>query len=68
MRGIKSHKILGPSLIEFNVNKDSVAYKMVRALQEFGRKARTIIVSKEQGRNEICNCGSGLKFKRCCGK
>lgn len=22
----------------------------------------------KQGRNEICACGSGLKFKRCCGK
>ena len=21
-----------------------------------------------QGRNEKCNCGSGLKFKKCCGK
>lgn len=23
---------------------------------------------KEQGRNEPCNCGSGLKYKKCCGK
>jgi uncharacterized protein YecA (UPF0149 family) len=23
---------------------------------------------KEQGRNEKCNCGSGLKYKKCCGK
>ena len=22
---------------------------------------------KKQGRNELCNCGSGKKFKRCCG-
>ncbi len=22
----------------------------------------------KQGRNERCNCGSGLKYKRCCGK
>lgn len=21
-----------------------------------------------QGRNEKCNCGSGLKYKKCCGK
>lgn len=21
-----------------------------------------------QGRNELCNCGSGKKFKKCCGK
>ena len=23
---------------------------------------------KQQGRNEICNCGSVIKFKWCCGK
>ncbi|KKK51472.1 hypothetical protein LCGC14_3114620 [marine sediment metagenome] len=22
--------------------------------------------SKEQGRNELCSCGSGKKFKKCC--
>lgn len=21
-----------------------------------------------QGRNDLCRCGSGLKYKRCCGK
>ncbi len=23
--------------------------------------------AKEQGRNELCNCGSSKKFKKCCG-
>lgn len=23
---------------------------------------------KEQGRNELCNCRSGLKYKKCCGR
>ena len=22
--------------------------------------------NKQQGRNEKCNCGSGLKYKKCC--
>ncbi|XKH02544.1 SEC-C domain-containing protein [Marinobacter nauticus] len=22
---------------------------------------------KDSARNDICNCGSGLKFKKCCG-
>ena len=26
------------------------------------------IPKKEQGRNEKCNCGSNLKYKKCCGK
>lgn len=24
--------------------------------------------AKKQGRNELCACGSGVKFKKCCGK
>ncbi len=24
--------------------------------------------AKKQGRNELCNCGSGRKFKKCCGE
>ena len=23
--------------------------------------------ARKQGRNELCNCGSGKKFKKCCG-
>ena len=30
------------------------------------RKPRT--VAKEVGRNEPCICGSGKKYKKCCGK
>jgi hypothetical protein len=28
----------------------------------------TIVSEKERGRNESCICGSGLKYKKCCGK
>jgi hypothetical protein len=27
-----------------------------------------IIAEKKTGRNDLCNCGSGLKYKKCCGK
>ena len=29
-------------------------------------KQEPVKVNKEQGRNEMCSCGSGLKFKNCC--
>lgn len=29
-------------------------------------KGPPIKVEKVQGRNELCNCGSGKKFKKCC--
>ena len=30
--------------------------------------ARPTIAAKKVGRNEPCPCGSGKKFKKCCGK
>lgn len=32
------------------------------------KKPIPITVDKIQSNNEICNCGSGLKFKKCCKK
>lgn len=31
------------------------------------RVAKPVVVDKKQGRNELCNCGSGKKFKKCHG-
>ncbi len=31
------------------------------------KKAKTIIKDKEPGRNDPCPCGSGKKYKKCCG-
>ncbi len=32
------------------------------------KKSKTIVKEKTPGRNEPCNCGSGKKYKHCCGK
>ena len=32
------------------------------------RRSRTVVKEKEPGRNDPCPCGSGKKFKNCCGK
>lgn len=32
------------------------------------RRSKTIIKEKKIGRNEPCPCGSGKKYKQCCGK
>lgn len=32
------------------------------------RRSRTVHVEKKPGRNESCPCGSGKKYKNCCGK
>lgn len=37
------------------------------ALFEIYRKSRTVVKDKEPGRNDSCPCGSGKKYKKCCG-
>ncbi len=32
------------------------------------KKSRTVHVEKKPGRNDPCPCGSGKKYKKCCGK
>lgn len=32
------------------------------------KKSKTVHVEKKPGRNDPCPCGSGLKYKKCCGK
>jgi SWIM/SEC-C metal-binding protein len=29
---------------------------------------KTVIAERKPGRNEPCPCGSGKKYKKCCGK
>ena len=31
-------------------------------------KTKTVVKAKKVGRNEACPCGSGKKYKQCCGK
>jgi len=32
------------------------------------KKSGTVVVGKKVGRNDLCPCGSGKKYKHCCGK
>ncbi|QEK11825.1 hypothetical protein FQB35_05275 [Crassaminicella thermophila] len=32
------------------------------------RSAKTVVKENKIGRNELCPCGSGKKYKKCCGK
>lgn len=31
------------------------------------KKSKTVVKDKEPGRNDPCSCGSGKKYKKCCG-
>ena len=39
-----------------------------KALYLEQKKSGTVIVGKKTGRNEPCPCGSGKKYKHCCGR
>jgi uncharacterized protein YecA (UPF0149 family) len=41
---------------------------IITTTEKFERNVPKYARKKEQGRNEKCNCGSGLKYKKCCGK
>ena len=53
-----------PSL-NFNVGRSERTYgsRNVKHFDKEEWKNR----KPQQGRNDICNCGSGIKYKKCCG-
>jgi len=36
--------------------------------EQAGGKVETVVKGEEPGRNDLCPCGSGKKYKKCCGK
>jgi uncharacterized protein YecA (UPF0149 family) len=32
------------------------------------KKSKTVVKADKIGRNDPCSCGSGKKYKKCCGK
>jgi uncharacterized protein len=43
-------------------------YNMRDTWRQLGPRVETVRVSKPPGRNDLCHCGSGKKFKKCCGR
>ena len=43
------------------------AVESITELTAMLTKGGTVTTVKSPSRNDICNCGSGLKFKKCCG-
>ena len=40
--------------------------RRIEIVKEF-KRSRTVVKEKEPGRNDPCPCGSGKKYKKCCG-
>ena len=39
-----------------------------KEIEKAYRRSKTVVKEKTVGRNEPCPCGSGKKYKKCCGK
>lgn len=48
--------------------KEIFSEEELAALYKEQKSSTTIRVGKKIGRNELCPCGSGRKYKHCCGK
>ncbi|MFV0275227.1 MAG: preprotein translocase subunit SecA [Bacilli bacterium] len=59
------------ALINLKVNTDIVIKEEKKEMITNDKEAsakRTIVKDKKIGRNDPCTCGSGKKYKQCCGK
>ncbi|SHJ00908.1 protein translocase subunit secA [Dethiosulfatibacter aminovorans DSM 17477] len=50
------------------MERQKVAKETGTNLNGNGAKPKTVVKGRKIGRNEPCPCGSGKKYKRCCGK
>jgi uncharacterized protein YecA (UPF0149 family) len=50
--------------LEIGIDENPVP--LVHFLPDFN--TTTFIAEKKVGRNEACHCGSGKKYKKCCGR
>ncbi|NOI80468.1 YecA family protein [Vibrio tubiashii] len=58
-----------PTLEEMSPQIDLMISEVAQAADEamMGAKSQSVNPYKDIGRNDICPCGSGKKFKQCCG-
>ena len=53
---------------KFTVGLEPDKPEDITALETLLNSPKPVKVEKKIGRNEPCPCGSGLKYKKCCGK
>lgn len=68
---MENNSILPKNLLDNLYKELSKASKDVRTWKYNGyteNEIRLLPKQKKQGRNELCSCGSGKKYKNCCGR
>ena len=53
---------------EYRIEQDKSRPEDITDLETLLNTPETVTAAKKIGRNEPCQCGSGMKYKKCCGK
>ena len=63
-------KFINRAQIQQNIQREQVNKNTVASSGKEDAKRKPVVKSKEDktGPNDPCPCGSGLKYKKCCGK
>ena len=61
------------SEIALKIDFEKLYYNMLnvekrKEIEKAYKRSKTVVKEKTVGRNEPCPCGSGKKYKKCCGK
>jgi SWIM/SEC-C metal-binding protein len=59
--------ILAEHILCANIVVDAEAEENISELEVMLNTPKTIVNEKTPGRNDPCSCGSGKKYKKCCG-
>lgn len=47
---------------------DILSDEKKREIHEQWKNTKTVVIDNKVGRNDLCPCGSGKKYKKCCGR
>ena len=47
---------------------DILSLERRKEIEKEYRSSKTVVNENKLGRNDVCSCGSGKKYKKCCGK
>lgn len=57
----------GPKIYTFDELKKELDAKRKEELKNMPKKKPYVRLTPKIGRNALCTCGSGKKYKKCCG-
>jgi SWIM/SEC-C metal-binding protein len=66
-RKLEIQAILTTNKLFADIEVNEIADENIIALEGYLNKPKTTTFEKKPNRNDPCSCGSGIKYKKCCG-